>query len=148
IGYLNSISKNPDPAAANQLLAIGTLSPIPGAHLPYALDCIQHVADKLGIGLTVVTGGQISGIDFKRFSVVYVCSDNADVDGGITNGDIDRLAARKADIYDYVTNTGGSWLALSELRAKTPYSWMPGDPVVVKATGGNIVTQTVDAPNW
>ena len=101
--------------APNDVLALGTSS--------FALDAIESVTTVLGLNLTVVTGNQISTVNFDDYRVIYVPSNEDNVFGGIPQADLDRLALRKLEIGQFV-NTGGSLVALTESESPRPYNWL------------------------
>jgi hypothetical protein len=106
--------------APNDVLAIGTLS---GGNFGGALEAITSVTTVLGLSLTVVTGNQISSVNFNDYKVIYVPSNEINTPGGVTQAELDLLALRKAEIAQFV-NTGGSIVALTDSESPRPYSWL------------------------
>ena len=68
--------------------------------------------------------------------------------GGIADDAIAALAGRRDDLLNYINAGGGGLLALSEAHAAKPYSFLApdDDPIKIKLTGGNIITQTTNTP--
>ena len=69
------------------------------------------------VPITIVTGPAINSVDFGDFDVIFVPSNEADGGGeppGISDSDLTRLNARKADIADFVNNQGGGLIVLTE----------------------------------
>ncbi len=79
-----------------------------------------------GAPVTLVTGGAISTVDFAQYRVLYVPSDGESIHGGISDADLGRLAARRADIATFIAQGGGVF-ALTEGKANptVAFAWLP-----------------------
>ncbi|HJT30698.1 MAG TPA: hypothetical protein VJ783_01440, partial [Pirellulales bacterium] len=115
MNFVYSGSRN---AAGTGVLVIGAQ---PGGR---SADAVTSAAKALGISLTFVTGAQISTVNFNLYRALYVPSDEEDTDGGISDSDLLLLDGRKSDIQNYVNNSGGSLMALTEANSPTPYNWL------------------------
>jgi hypothetical protein len=115
---------------------------------------IKAAADAIGFSdangqgdptksLDIVSGNDISGVDFTKYKAIYVPSDGLDTFGGITDTDMALLTARKLDIQSYINVTGGGLVALTEDGSADPYSWLAlPDPFEIQHGGGVDLTQT------
>ncbi|MGE0692981.1 MAG: dockerin type I domain-containing protein [Pirellulales bacterium] len=115
-----------------------------------AEDAIESVADVLNLDLTYLFGADIASRDtasfrqfLSQFRMIYVPSDAFNTEGGITDADLDRLAARKFDIQNYVNTLGGGLVALTEDFAQNPYSWLElPQPFTIQTGFGVDLVQT------
>ena len=72
---------------------------------------------------------QLASVNFSQYKVLYIPSALVNNGGVTVNGINDAqnnvLAARKADIANYVNNLGGSLIALGQSRLVQAYQWLP-----------------------
>jgi hypothetical protein len=138
---LNFANTNSLNAAGAGILAIGVQQD--QGTPTQAEKAIKAAADALGLSLTIVTGADISTVNFSQFKLIYVPSDAGDTLGGISDADIALLAARKLDIQNYVNTVGGGLVALTEDFAAAPLSWLElPQAFTIAHTGGVDLTQT------
>lgn len=108
-----------------------------------ARDAIQSAANVLGLTLTFVNDVAISTVNFAAFKAIYVPSDDSNTNGGIIDSEIDRLTARKLEIQDFINNTGGGFIALTEEGSANPYAFLELPlPFVIQIGGGTDLAQT------
>ena len=103
--------------APNDILAVGMTQGT------WAADALESAAVVNGYNITYVTGAQISSVNLEDYKMFYVPSAGFNVGGGISQADVDLLAARKLEIQSYV-NSGGSHVALTGDGTLTPYAWL------------------------
>jgi hypothetical protein len=93
-------------------------------------DAIASAASVLGLTVTYVNDASISTVDFSKYRMIYIPSDEnppgsgSDTEGGITDAELALLTARKGDVQNYVNDDGGGLVALTEAGSSTPYSWL------------------------
>ncbi len=163
VQYVMQNSRVVNPANANTILVVGIVQP-PPSPVWWAQKAIEAVASSLGYSIVYVSAenSNLAGVNFAAYPMVYIPSDAADVDGGISNASLSGsggLTSRSSDLLNYINNQGGGLLALSENGAAAPYSWLAGSTsvngqsvpstqaLVTQQTGGNSVVATDNLPS-
>jgi Ca2+-binding RTX toxin-like protein len=116
--------------APNDILAIGVTG---GTGAATAGGNIFWAAAELGLNVTHVnTPAAIAAVNFNNYNLIYVPSNSVNTGGGIDGANLDALAARTADIQQFVRNGGGivaqtdadADLAFPANPARQPYDWL------------------------
>lgn len=81
-----------------------------------------------GPGLPIryaLTTSDIETVDLNAYTVVFVPTDAVGTRGGIKRDQIIALNTRKEDLREYITDKGGSLIALTENAYPESYGWLP-----------------------
>jgi len=79
-----------------------------------------------GAAITIVTNPTaISTVAFTDFDVLYIPSVVEQTPGGLTQTQLDALNTRQADIVDFVNDSGGALIALTQAEMPNAYGWLP-----------------------
>ncbi|HNC95348.1 MAG TPA: hypothetical protein PKW90_04435, partial [Myxococcota bacterium] len=118
-----TVSNAGDGLSGNHILAIG----VNGSSAQTALQNWNNPANGgPGATLTILTStSAIASVNFADYELVYLPSAYLHTGGGITEAQLAAIAARQADIVNYVNNQGGSILALTEADTTYGWNWLP-----------------------
>lgn len=112
-------------AGTKNVLAIGVTT----GQAKTAFESAALFAKPGGLTYDYVTGANISTVDFTKYDLIYVPSNNNNTAGGISAADENLLAARATgtnSIQNYV-RAGGGIVALTDAATSAsggPYSWL------------------------
>lgn len=122
---LNFVHTNTFNGAPNDILAIGVTG---GTGSGTANGNLTFAAAELGLNVTYAnTPAAIAAANLNQYKVIYVPSNLANTPGGIDGPNLDALAARTADIQQFVRN-GGGIVAQTDADADTLAPTVPFRP--------------------
>ena len=164
VQYVMQNSRVVNPANPDTILVVGIVQP-PPSPVWWAQKAIEAVATSLGYSIVYVSAenNNLAGVNFGAYPMVYIPSDAADVDGGISDASLSGpggLTSCAAVICSTTSTTKAvvCWPCRKTALA-APYSWLAGatsvngqsvpstQSLVTQQTGGNSVVATDNLPS-
>ena len=143
VSIINDILSNVSNGGNGILVFGGGSAPTPND----VTEFWNAISTMVPVPVTFVNGpANIENQSFTGFQILAVASDvNQTADGGLTQAENDALAARQADVANFV-NTGGGLIGFSQTEFTNPYAYVSaiGDFVVVTDGRYDDITPTAE----